>query len=108
MRDIRDYLDNACTGISAKKRFETVCLIDECMRRDICHFTYRKNNGEIRDAYGTRLKEIIERYLEEKDRDKGKPERSTGSSYTYFDLERLEWRSFNVTRVLSMDENYTL
>lgn len=67
------------------------------------HFAYRKNNGELRIAYGTRNLETIP----EDNHPKG-----TGASpvqtYSYYDLRANGWRSFYLDKLVwveGMDES---
>ena len=41
-------------------------LIEECkrqMRNGVCHFIYKKKNGEIREAFGTLAKSVLDATL---------------------------------------------
>ena len=110
MQSIMDYVFGVLENTVAQKIFDTLTLLDESMQQDICHFTYEKANGEIRDAYGTRVRTLIEEHLAEKgaiqtDR---KRKGTNAASYSYYDLEKDEWRSFNVLRLLSVDDSYSL
>ena len=70
--------------------------LNEKLENGIAHFTYRKKNGEIREAYGTRLYELVKRHV----KGIGHPNYGT---YSYFDIEKAEFRSFRVENILSVE-----
>ncbi len=71
----------------------------------IVHFSFRKNDGSVRSAYGTLDGDIICAHVGEK---------SGGSRYDYrnqglvcyFDLVKNDWRCFSAARILTVDADY--
>lgn len=82
-------------------------LAREAMLSGICHFEYEKNNGEMREAYGTLSSEVIEAIT-----GKGKTamsKKGTGTtSMPYFDLQKGEWRAFRKDRIKAVDTDYVI
>ena len=69
------------------------------LRDGVCNFRFRKADGTIREAFGTTNPIVIGAYCGE--RDPKKPVRSTPDSLvTFFDIEKLAWRSFNIESLL--------
>jgi Protein of unknown function (DUF2693). len=91
--------------------FNLLVLLDELKKRmheDVTHFTFKKKDGTIRQAYGTRVSEVIVRHegamlpSEEK-----KPRPSTGT-FPYYDIERQAWRCFKLDGLMDIDRGYTI
>lgn len=76
------------------------------MTRGVCHFTFTKVSGERRDAYGTRLSSVIDRYVETKGGNRPRERRTISGTFPYFDLVRRDWRCFRVDRLMGIDGNY--
>ena len=110
MQALMNFISSVLENKVAQKVIDTLTRLDESMQQDVCHFTYKKANGEIRDAYGTRVRSLIEEHLAEKGMKKTDRRRENDSttSYPYYDLEKDEWRSFNVLRLLSVDDGYSI
>lgn len=73
----------------------------------MCHFVFTKVNGEHRDAYGTRASDIIERY-ENKEKSPSKRKPAFNGTFSYFDLERRDWRCFRVDTLVELDRDYVV
>ena len=77
-------------------------LIEECkrqMREGVCHFVYMKKNGEVREAFGTLTKPILNATL----KGTGESPENWGCCF-YHDCIKGEGRSFrwnNLVAVLS-------
>ena len=74
-------------------------LIEKLAQRlenGIAHFAYRKVNGEIREAYGTRFGRLVKKHI------KGTG-RSNYGTFSYFDVERGEFRSFRLENILAVE-----
>ena len=63
------------------------------------HFTYRKKDGTVREAYGTRNTNIINEYNASP---KGNSSEKDGV-ITYYDLDLNGWRSFKVENFISFN-----
>ena len=109
LASIHAYLDKVM-GLPLDETFQLMVLIDELMKRmrdDVSHFSFRKKDGTVRQAYGTRASEVIVRH-EGAVMPPEKQRQCTGSTFPYFDIERQAWRSFRVDNLLDIDRGYTL
>lgn len=68
----------------------------------VAKFTYRKQNGDLRTAFGTRNPVVINTQpapaSEERERD--------GAHFAYYDIQRHDWRCFCVHDFLDIDESF--
>ena len=109
LASIHAYLDKVMDW-PLQDTFQLMTLVDELkgrMREEVSHFSFRKKDGTVRQAYGTRASEVIVRHVgalmpPEKQR------QGTGSAFPYFDIERQAWRSFRVDNLIDIDRGYTL
>lgn len=63
--------------------------LKEKMRGGIAHFIFVKKNGEIREAWGTTNKSLVEKHTN------GRGEsRENFATTAFFDVELGQWRSF--------------
>ncbi|WP_300735941.1 SH3 beta-barrel fold-containing protein [uncultured Alistipes sp.] len=62
--------------------------LKEKLRSGVAHFIYIKKNGEVREAWGTTSKSLIEKYINGKG-----CSRESYSTTAYFDIEKGAWRS---------------
>ena len=69
------------------------------LRNNIVAFTFRKKNGEIRHALGTRNLTLAENYTGRKIPTPTGNEQPT----SYYDLERDDWRSWKEGNVINID-----
>lgn len=74
--------------------------LKECMHHSIVKFSYKKTNGEIRDAMGTLCQKIIEERG-------GNLPKGTGEApidtFPYWDVNSEGWRSFKVSNFIWAD-----
>ncbi len=71
------------------------------LRERVVHFTYRKKDGTLRDAYGTTCLENIPSECWPKGTAKGKmPEYIVN----YFDIQRNDWRCFNKNYFIGFED----
>jgi hypothetical protein len=71
---------------------------DEVLATSIVSFSYKKANGEIRDAIGTRNLDLARRHSgADIPTLKGQ-----SRPYSYFDLEKMAWRSFKPENLIKM------
>ena len=90
-------------GIDGFKADE-IMLLQEKMLEQAVKFQYRKKDGSVRDAVGTRNVTLMvqddgKRYEFKTD---GKPECQT--TLGYWDLEKKAWRSFVLTQFVGLAE----
>ena len=71
--------------------------LKELMRQEVVRFSYYKNDDTLRIAYGTLRTDLIPEDKRPKDSNNAN---LCFSRFTYFDLERNEWRSFKINNLL--------
>ena len=109
MKEIHSYLERA-TASAVADTFRLMILIEELKKRmkdEVAHFSFRKKDGTIRQAYGTRVSEVIVRY-EGAMLPPQKQRQNSGSTFPYFDIERQAWRCFKVESLMDIDRGYTI
>lgn len=67
-------------------------------------FSYRKLDGEFREARGT-LNDLL---IPNDDRPKGIVPERVNTSVTYYDIDKKEWRSFRISQFLCLHTIYEL
>ena len=78
---------------------KTETLLRNLLRNNIVSFTYRKVNGELRHAVGTRNLTLASRYTQtEIPTPKGEEQPTS-----YYDVEKMGWRSWKEGSVISLD-----
>lgn len=91
--------------------FQLMILIFELkkrMKEEVTHFSFRKKDGSIRQAYGTRASEVIVRHEGAVLPPEEKRPNGSGGTFPYFDIERQAWRSFKLESLLDIDRGYTI
>ena len=90
----------------ALKRAQMLQDLKKRMETEIVHFFYRKGDGSLRSAYGTRDHAFIKEHLgdPQKASETAKPIRT----FTYFDIGREGWRSFRPESIDRLDLEYAL
>lgn len=63
--------------------------LKEKLRNGVAHFVFIKKNGEVREAWGTTSKSLVEKYVNGRGCC-----REAFKTTAYFDIEKGEWRSF--------------
>ena len=109
MKEIYSYLDKVVDW-PVGDTFQLMVLIDELKKRmkdEVTHFTFKKKDGTVRQAYGTRVSEVIVRY-EGALLPPQKQRQCTGSTFPYFDIEKQAWRCFKVETLMDIDRGYTI
>ena len=79
----------------------------DALSNGFARFTYRKKDGTTRTALGTRAPSLIP--VDKLPKTPSLEERAGerfASSFAYFDLEKNEWRSFNVLNFVSLDNSW--
>ena len=74
-------------------------LLRAKMRYGIAHFTYLKADGTLREAFGTLSQALIPADKLPHQQRERRPD-----VFTYYDLERMAWRSFITSRLLEILE----
>lgn len=84
-----------------------VIMLQEIMKSDVAHFKYtKKSDGSLREAYGTRCPEIIEQMASVSSNSSKKKKETTLDVFTYFDLEKNDWRSLKAINLVNIDTDY--
>lgn len=75
------------------------------MHAGVAHFTFKKKDGSIREAYGTLKKETLEKMLGLQE-DQIKPTEPVPNSeqitQVYFDLEAMAFRSYTIANLVTL------
>lgn len=104
------YLDDAM-GMPLNETFLLMILLDELkkrMKEDVVCFSFRKKDGTIRSAYGTRVPEVIHRHETPSASAQKKHPRCAPGTFPYFDIERRAWRCFKVEGIMDINRGYTI
>lgn len=110
MKEIYSYLDKVVDW-PVGDTFQLMVLIDELKKRmkdEVTHFIFKKKDGTVRQAYGTRVSEVIVRYEGALLPPQNQRQQRTGGTFPYFDIERQAWRCFKVETLMDIDRGYTL
>lgn len=107
LRRIAGYLAGVRTPETAAELYSDIEEMKNQMVAGICHFTFVKVNGERRDAYGTRSRDIIDRHSDRAAASSRKSGAFNGT-FSYFDLVRRDWRCFRVDTLVGIDRDYVL
>lgn len=106
---IYHYLDDVLDW-PVDRTFEQMVKFDELKKRmgeEVTHFSFVKKDGSLRQAYGTRLSEVIVRHEGAALPPDGQRHKS-GSTFSYFDIERQAWRCFKVESLIDIERGYSL
>ena len=80
-----------------------VTNLNETLKNNVVVFTFKKNNGEVRHATGTRyLRPDIAIGFTDNDKPKGVKKELKGI-ITFWDLDKQAWRSCREDSVISID-----
>lgn len=107
LRKIAGYLADSKPLNTASGIYSDIEEMKNLMTDGMCHFTFTKVNGERRDAYGTRAADIIERY-DGKMKAPSRHKTAFNGTFSYFDLERQDWRCFRVDTFVELDRDYVV
>ena len=67
------------------------------MRNGVAHFVYMKKSEELREAFGTTSKALVERYI-----NSNGISREHYATTAYFDVEKASWRSFRWENIVAV------
>lgn len=67
------------------------------MANGVAHFLFRKKNGELREAWGTTCKSLVEKHI-----NGNGDSRELYATTAYFDVEKGEWRSFRWESIVAV------
>lgn len=83
---------------------DEIMLLQEKMLEQAVKFQFRKKSGEVRDAVGTRKRELMVLPSGDLWEPKGPQKPECPTTIGYFDLEKQMWRSFICTEFIGMVE----
>ena len=106
--EIATYLHRICNDGSAKKLYEEIEEMKNQMINGYCHFLFKKVNGEVRDAYGTRATDIIEANSSPKDCKTKKRNTGFNGTFAYFDMIKNDWRCFRIDTLIEIDRDFVI
>lgn len=75
------------------------------MHAGVAHFTFKKKDGTIREAYGTLKRETLEKILGPQEEQTTPTEPVPNSDQTlqkYFDLEAMAFRSYTIANLVTL------
>ena len=67
------------------------------MRTGVAHFVYMKKSGELREAFGTTSRALVEKYI-----NGNSISREHFATTAYFDVEAAGWRSFRWENIVAV------
>jgi len=85
----------AIIGIRTKSNFMAgvksmmIESLKEKMHSGVVHFVFIKKNGQVREAWGTLNRSLVEKHINNRGES-----REIYSTSAFFDIEKGEWRSF--------------
>lgn len=106
LKEISSYLNMMMDSEAAATAYSDMEEMKNLMADGFCHFTFRKVNGEIRDAYGTRAADIIEEYEGSRTRKGGGAGSAFNGTFAYFDIVKRAWRCFRIDTLIELDRAY--
>lgn len=77
------------------KKTVTISVLKSMLSKGNVKFTYKKKNGETREAIGTTNKRALDRIGIEFKNNDSNPDKSK-SVVCYYDIEKNEWRSLSI------------
>lgn len=106
MRSIYVHLDQMMDW-PINEIFNLMVMIEELKKRmkdDVVHFSFKKKDGTVRQAYGTRANDVLIQRDSVPDGGNG----HARGTFPYFDIERQAWRCFKVETLMEIDRGYTI
>ena len=78
----------------------------DALNNGMARFVYRKADGTTRIALGTRSSAFIP--TDKLPKGALSDTENDTKAFPYFDLEKMEWRSFNVLHFVSLEQSWTI
>lgn len=92
---VEDHLRLGCQETTAMTCALYISRLRDRMRAGVVAFSYMKQNGSLRKAYGTRNPDIIRLCHGNADLSARRPDASNdGAHFHYFDIQQGDWRCF--------------
>lgn len=104
---VEDHLRLGCQETTAMTCALYISRLRDRMRAGVVAFSYMKQNGSLRKAYGTRNPDVIRLLHGNTDLSARRPDASNdGAHFHYFDVQQGDWRCFCTEDFQSIrDEN---
>lgn len=99
---IENYLRDNMDERNALLKLLVISQIRDRMRLGVCKFVFRKQNGEVRTAYGTRNSAAMQVAGANLSSSENRAAQSDGAHFCYFDAQKRGWRSFCVEDIMSV------
>lgn len=101
-----DFLDAMTANVNpssgpVRQTIAKLSKLRDIMTAGVAHFHYYKQNGDRREAYGTRCQAIITRMSSNRNE-----RQEDGAHFVYFDIQKNDWRCFCVHDFIGLDENF--
>jgi len=106
LSSIEDHLMDNMGEFEALGKLLIISQIRDRMRYGVVKFTFMKQNGDVRIAYGTLNQDVISMF-----QPAGNNHSSSGNTtadgghFGYFDVQKRDWRCFCVEDIISFDHN---
>lgn len=102
LSDIEYFLmDRLGDEREALSKLLIISQIRDRMRLGVAKFVFRKQDGEIRTAYGTRNGDVMAR-IQYRESGGGGNRQNDGGHFVYFDVEKCDWRCFCTDDIMSV------
>ena len=107
--ELANNLMNECeTSMTRTEAFRRAHLARELLEKlgqgKVC-FQYRKQDGELREAYGTLragIDPVFDKYVEERRSKERRSKHEDSLNFTYWDLEKNGFRTFSAARLVKI------
>lgn len=105
LNSIYSYMDaNGMTPENILEKLTALEKLKQMLKDGVVNFVYKKMNGEIREAYGTRADDILKGHGSAPT---GK-RRSSPATFPYYDIEKSDWRCFKPELLMRICTDYTI
>lgn len=114
LRVIEDFLVQNESETRAVNLTLNISMLMDRMQKGVAKFSYFKQNGDYREAYGTRNRDLIDfilvsegsdRYNSVHDRENSVPD---GEHFRYFDIQQKDWRCFCVKDFDELQQDFLI
>lgn len=103
-----DFIMKKLAGTAATTTVKELEHLDQLLSEGIAKFSFRKQDGTIRTAFGTVNGELLGRHAGPAPEPKGVPSAFDPSRMNFFDMEKKEWRCFLVLNYIAVDNDYDI
>ena len=108
LSEICQYLNRTMDSSSADAVYAEMEEMKNLMQNGYCHFLFKKMNGDIRDAYGTRASDIINAHSVASRQKSVKNNTIFNGTFPYFDIVKNDWRCFRIDALIKIDHDFVI